>query len=97
MALFRAQSGQSVPIHGLDLPALCMVTSARGLEDAAVSVINVRTQHLGPEELLVGAKVEFQPGLSTAEIAAAVDAVEAAVRAAVGEVAAAVRVSNSRR
>ena len=41
---FRAQSGQSVPIHGLDLPALCMVTSARGLEDAAVSVINVRTQ-----------------------------------------------------
>jgi len=49
------------------------------------SLINLRTQHLGPEELLVGAKVEFQAGLTTAELAAAVNEVEAAIRAVVPE------------
>lgn len=48
-----------------------------------VSVLSLRTQHLGPEELLVGAKVEFADGLSTSELAAAVDQVETAVRAVV--------------
>jgi len=46
-------------------------------------LIHLRTQHLGPEELLVGAKVEFDEGLTTAELAAAVNEVEAAVRAVV--------------
>lgn len=49
----------------------------------ATRVIHLRTQHLGPEELLVGAKVEFARGLSTAELAAAVDEVESAVRSVV--------------
>lgn len=43
-------------------------------------LIHIRTQHLGPEELLVGAKVAFDPNLSVAELAEAVDAVEAAIR-----------------
>lgn len=46
-------------------------------------VIHLRTQHLGPEELLVGAKVSFLGDLSVPELAEAVDRVEAAVRAAV--------------
>ena len=46
-------------------------------------LIHIRTQHLGPNELLVGAKVAFDPGLSVAELAAAVDEVEVAVRAEV--------------
>ena len=46
-------------------------------------LIHIRTQHLGPNELLVGAKVAFDPGLSVAELASAVDEVEAAVRAEV--------------
>ncbi len=45
-----------------------------------VRLIHMRTQHLGPEELLVGAKVEFERGLSTAEIAAAVDVLENSIR-----------------
>lgn len=45
-------------------------------------LIHMRTLHLGPDELLVAAKVEFRTGLDVAQIAAAVDAVEAALRSA---------------
>jgi cation diffusion facilitator family transporter len=46
-------------------------------------LLHMRTQHLGPDELLVGAKLEFDPDLTMAELASVIDAVEAAVRAAV--------------
>jgi cation diffusion facilitator family transporter len=46
-------------------------------------VIHMRTQHLGPDELLVAAKVEFDADLQVAELARVVDACEAAVRAQV--------------
>ena len=48
-------------------------------------LIHIRTQHIGPEELLIGAKVAFRDGLSVAELAAAVNRVEAGVRAQVPE------------
>lgn len=45
-------------------------------------IIHLRTQHLGPEELLVAAKIDL--GLrSSRELATAIDALEARVRAAV--------------
>jgi cation diffusion facilitator family transporter len=47
------------------------------------SLIHCRTQHIGPDELLVGAKVEFDRNLGFAELATAVDKVEAAIRKAV--------------
>ncbi|HEY3259901.1 MAG TPA: cation diffusion facilitator family transporter [Pseudonocardiaceae bacterium] len=43
-------------------------------------VIHIRTQYLGPEELLVAAKIALTPALSTAEIAKAIDDAEARVR-----------------
>ncbi|CAN5263933.1 cation diffusion facilitator family transporter [soil metagenome] len=46
-------------------------------------VIHLRTQHLGPEELLVGAKIEFVSDLSVTELSDAVNRVETAVREAV--------------
>lgn len=46
-------------------------------------VIHVKTQYLGPEEMLVAAKVSVADGLDIAEIAAAIDDAEARVRAAV--------------
>ncbi|NUS43694.1 MAG: cation diffusion facilitator family transporter [Mycobacteriaceae bacterium] len=46
-------------------------------------VIHLRTQYLGPDELLVAAKVGIAPGLDIEAIAAAIDAAEARVRAAV--------------
>jgi len=53
---------------------------------AAVSrLIHLRTLHLGPDELLVGAKVEFSSGLDVPGLALAIDEVEARVRAAVAD------------
>jgi len=46
-------------------------------------LIHLRTEHIGPEELLVTAKVEFPLDLTVRELAGLVDAVEARVRAAV--------------
>ncbi|HEV2887344.1 MAG TPA: cation diffusion facilitator family transporter [Jatrophihabitans sp.] len=45
-------------------------------------VIHHRTMHLGPDEVLVAAKVSMSPGSSLAEVANAIDAAEARVRAA---------------
>jgi cation diffusion facilitator family transporter len=46
-------------------------------------VVHLRAVHLGPEELLVGAKVLFAPGLTVEAAAAVVDEAETAVRSAV--------------
>lgn len=43
-------------------------------------LIHLRTLHLGPEELLVAAKVEFDGNLSFTELAREIDAVEARLR-----------------
>ncbi|WP_039800392.1 cation diffusion facilitator family transporter [Nocardia araoensis] len=46
-------------------------------------VIHLKTQYLGPEELLVAAKVGVVPGLDIAAIAGAIDEAESRVRTAV--------------
>jgi cation diffusion facilitator family transporter len=46
-------------------------------------LIHMRTLHLGPDELLVAAKVELDPSLSVEGIAATINATEARVRSAV--------------
>jgi cation diffusion facilitator family transporter len=46
-------------------------------------LIHLRTEHLGPDEILVAAKIEFDPELTIRELADVVDEVEAAVRAVV--------------
>jgi divalent metal cation (Fe/Co/Zn/Cd) transporter len=46
-------------------------------------LIHMRTLHLGPDELLVAAKIELAPSLSSAGIAAAINGAEARVRKAV--------------
>jgi len=44
--------------------------------------IHLRTEHLGPDELLVALKVEFDHNLSVEQLAHAIDDLEAAIRAA---------------
>lgn len=46
-------------------------------------VIHLRTLHVGPDELLVGAKIAVDNSDTGAQIAAAIDAAEAAIRTAV--------------
>ncbi|HEX2677216.1 MAG TPA: hypothetical protein VHM19_11265, partial [Polyangiales bacterium] len=53
------------------------------LSGALKRVIHMRTTHLGPDELLVAAKIELDSTLSFAEVAREIDAAEARVRAAV--------------
>jgi cation diffusion facilitator family transporter len=55
------------------------LTEAEGVE----SVIHMRTQHLGPEELLVAAKIAVRHDDTAAAVARAIDDAEVRVRAAV--------------
>jgi cation diffusion facilitator family transporter len=48
-----------------------------------VRVIDLKTQHIGPEELLVAGKLEFTSTLSTPQLAAAIDVTETSIREAV--------------
>ena len=51
--------------------------------EGVVGLIHLRTQHIGPEELLVAAKVSFDPGYTTADLVEAINRVEENTRAAV--------------
>ncbi len=48
-----------------------------------VRVIDLKTQHIGPEELLVAGKLEFAPTLTTSHLAAAINVTETSIRQAV--------------
>jgi cation diffusion facilitator family transporter len=62
---------------------IAAMTAAIGSEPHVRRLINLRSEHIGPEEILVAAKVEFDHTLSVPELAAAIDEVEARIRAAV--------------
>ncbi|MDQ1359620.1 MAG: hypothetical protein QOG44_3993 [Acidimicrobiaceae bacterium] len=65
-----------------DVARIC---SAMTSSDQVLSVIHLRTEHLGPDELLVGAKVAFDTSLDVYALARAIDDVEAKIRSAVPE------------
>jgi divalent metal cation (Fe/Co/Zn/Cd) transporter len=44
--------------------------------------IHLRTEHLGPDEIVVATKVEFDPDLNMAQLATTIDALEVEIRAA---------------
>jgi len=50
---------------------------------AVLGIIHLKTMHLGPEDVLVAAKVEFDHGLDNAGLAKAIDEAERSLRAAV--------------
>jgi cation diffusion facilitator family transporter len=78
----------------VEMHSLLIGEGATKQEDAAIRaaleqtehierLIHLRTQYLGPDELLVGAKIALAPETDLATVAATIDAAEAAVRAAV--------------
>ena len=77
----------------VEMKSLLIGEGATEEEDAALlaalpgqdvdRVIHMKTQYLGPEELLVAAKIAIAPGLGAVEIARAIDGAEARARAAV--------------
>lgn len=59
------------------------ITTAISANQRVNRIIDMRTQHIGPEELLVVAKLEFDDKLSNPELSDVIDEVETAIRAAV--------------
>jgi len=57
------------------------IVAAIEIEPGVVGLIHMRTEHIGPDELLICAKVEFDHRFSLPEVAEAVDRVERNVRA----------------
>jgi cation diffusion facilitator family transporter len=68
--------------EGAERPVLSKITDALA-QDAVERVIHIRTQYIGPEELLVAAKIALTSGLPVEDVARAIDAAEARVREAV--------------
>src|SRR5919108_2953452 len=65
--------------EGAAPPVLSDIVAA--LESGEVHrVIHIKTQYLGPEEMLVAAKIALDPGLPLEGVASAIDAAEARVR-----------------
>ena len=57
------------------------IAEAIGSAPNVDQLIHMRTEHLGPDEILVGAKVEFSSTLSADELVAAINDTEDAIRA----------------
>jgi divalent metal cation (Fe/Co/Zn/Cd) transporter len=53
-----------------------------GTEDVSC-VLHMRTQHIGPDELLIAAKIQLRPGLDTAGVAAVINRAERRLREAI--------------
>jgi cation diffusion facilitator family transporter len=56
------------------------ITAALEGSPSVRRLIHLRTQHLGPEDVLVAAKIEFEPSLSQAELVSAINQAEAQLR-----------------
>ena len=61
---------------------IALITNALATAPSVRRLIHLRTQHLGPDDVLVAAKVEFDSALSFAQLASAIDAAEVRLRAA---------------
>ena len=69
--------------EGADKRDMDKILSAINSTPRVSKLIHIKTQHLGPEELLVAAKIHFDDGLSVSELANAVNDVERRIRAEV--------------
>jgi cation diffusion facilitator family transporter len=69
--------------EGASKAAVADIEAALLAEPGVDRVIHMKTMHLGPEELLVAAKIAVPGAGTAAEVARAIDAAEARVRAAV--------------
>ena len=68
--------------EGVTPPVLKQIVDGLAAGDVQ-RVIHIRTQYIGPEELLVAAKIALTPGLPVEQVAVAIDEAEARIRAAV--------------
>jgi cation diffusion facilitator family transporter len=62
--------------------AVARISDALAGTEGIERVVHLKTMHLGPEELLVAAKIAVAPDASARDIATAIDAAESAIRTA---------------
>ena len=60
-----------------------MITTALTGSPNVRGVIHMKTQHIGPDELIVAVKIEFEPTISMPELATSINDAEQALRDAV--------------
>jgi cation diffusion facilitator family transporter len=68
--------------EGATPEAVARIEAALVADPSVQRVIHMKTMHLGPDELLVAAKIAVAPTDSAAEVARSIDAAEARIRAA---------------
>jgi divalent metal cation (Fe/Co/Zn/Cd) transporter len=68
--------------EGATAESVGRIEAALLADTSVLRVIHMKTMHLGPEELLVAAKIAVPPTDSATEVARVIDAAEARVRAA---------------
>ena len=68
--------------EGATPEAVARIEAALVADPSVQRVIHMKTMHLGPDELLVAAKVAVAPTDSAAEVARSIDSAEARIRAA---------------
>ncbi|MCX6461490.1 MAG: cation diffusion facilitator family transporter [Actinobacteria bacterium] len=84
IAVFLALEMSSMLVGESALPEEeAAIAAALLITDGVNRVISMRTLHVGPDELLVAAKIAIDRDETGAEIAAAIDAAEKSIRAAV--------------
>jgi len=59
-----------------------LIRSATSRHASVHQLIHLRTQHIGPDEVLIGAKIEFDGQLDFREVSRAINELEKAIRAA---------------
>jgi len=64
-------------------PVRKQIIDAIEQSDGISEVLHMRTQHIGPDQLLVAAELRMEPGLDTAGVTDAIDRAEERIRAAV--------------
>lgn len=69
--------------EGASVDDVRAIRQALDAHEGVTSVVHMKTLYLGPDELLVGAKVTFTPGIDIERVAAIINELELAVRAAV--------------
>jgi cation diffusion facilitator family transporter len=84
IAIFLAMEMTAMLVGESALPEeVAAIRAALESSDGVLRVIHLRTLHVGPDELLVAAKIAIAHGETGAQIARDIDAAEATLRAAV--------------
>lgn len=83
IAVILARETKSMLLGESATPAHVAAIRTAIVGEGVESVIHLRTVHLGPEDVLVAAKIEVPTASTAADVAAAIDAAETRIRVAV--------------